>query len=256
MSIGNKFWKATVNDIKKGYIYDETTEVYSCLICGDEFEKGIIYQVNDKLMDAEKAVKNHITVKHSSMFEFLLNMDKKYTGLTDHQRNLLLMFYNGLKDKEIVDETGGGSESTIRNQRFIFREKEKQAKIFLSIMELLNEQKTGKRINEEEELIDIHRGATMIDERYAITESERQSVLKAHLAKDNKLISFPVKEKKKVVILQHIAKSFDQNKKYSEKEVNVILKSIYEDYATVRRYMIEYGFLERTVDCSEYWVKK
>ena len=36
---------------------------------------------------------------------------------------------------------------------------------------------------------------------------------------------------------------------------NSVLKLIYEDYATIRRYLIEYGFMERTNDCKEYWVK-
>jgi len=28
------------------------------------------------------------------------------------------------------------------------------------------------------------------------------------------------------------------------------------DHATLRRYLIEYGFLERTQDCGTYWVKE
>ena len=35
-----------------------------------------------------------------------------------------------------------------------------------------------------------------------------------------------------------------------------ILKRIYEDNATIRRYLIEYGFLDRSKDCSKYWVKE
>ncbi|RIJ63707.1 DUF2087 domain-containing protein [Rummeliibacillus sp. POC4] len=28
------------------------------------------------------------------------------------------------------------------------------------------------------------------------------------------------------------------------------------DYVSLRRYLIEYGFMERTDDCSIYWVKE
>ena len=69
------------------------------------------------------------------------------------------------------------------------------------------------------------------------------------------LSTFPSKEKRKIIVLQHILTRFDRNKKYSEKEINEVLKSIYQDFATIRRYLIEYGFMERSKDCMEYWVK-
>ncbi len=34
-----------------------------------------------------------------------------------------------------------------------------------------------------------------------------------------------------------------------------ILKPIYHDYVMIRRYLIEYGFLDRHRDGSAYWVK-
>ena len=36
------------------------------------------------------------------MFDYLLNLDKKYTGLTDLQKKMVQFFYMGLNDKEIV----------------------------------------------------------------------------------------------------------------------------------------------------------
>ncbi|HEX9062442.1 MAG TPA: DUF2087 domain-containing protein, partial [Clostridia bacterium] len=58
-----------------------------------------------------------------------------------------------------------------------------------------------------------------------------------------------------IVILKKISEQFEKNKRYSEKELNHIIKEIYEDFATIRRYLIEYGFMERTNDCKEYWLK-
>jgi len=63
------------------------------------------------------------------------------------------------------------------------------------------------------------------------------------------------KEKKKIVILKKISGQFEESRHYSEKEINTILKAIFEDYATIRRYLIEYGFMMRTTDCKEYWIK-
>ena len=46
---------------------------------------------------------------------------------------------------------------------------------------------------------------------------------------------------------------FEPGRTYTEKEVNGILRDIFDDYVTLRRYLIEYGFLERTRDCRTYW---
>ena len=68
------------------------------------------------------------------------------------------------------------------------------------------------------------------------------------------LKDFSPKEKKKIVILGKIAEQFEHGRQYSEKEVNQILKPIYEDYMTIRRYLIIYGFMERTKDGARYWL--
>ncbi|EOD00403.1 DUF2087 domain-containing protein [Caldisalinibacter kiritimatiensis] len=252
-NIDELFWNATVEEIKRGYIYDNSAEEYICLICGEKFIKGIIYPYNNYFCDAEKAVKNHIKEKHGSTFNYLINMNKKYTGLTDTQKEILKYFYEGLSDKEIVKAQGGGSSSTVRSHRFKLKEKEKQAKVFLAIMGLLNSSKK-ERNQKGQEFINIHKGATMVDERYAITEKEREKILKNYF-KNGKLSNLPRKEKRKIIVFQYIIKQFDSNKKYTEKEVNHILKKIYDDYVTIRRYLIEYGFMERSDDCSQYWVK-
>ena len=249
------FWNATVDEIVKGYKYDDFTEEYICLICGKSFTKGIIYPLSDILYDAQKAIKLHINNEHGSVFEYLINMNKKYTGLTDIQKDILNFFYKGISDKEIIELQGGGSTSTIRNHRFKLKEKEKQAKVFLAMMELLEKKKDkGKPETEGMEFINIHKGATMVDDRYAITEKDRENVIKNYI-KEDRLTVFPSKEKKKIIILQYFMKKFELNRSYSEKEVNEIIKQLYDDYVTVRRYLIEYGFMERNNDCSQYWVR-
>jgi len=69
------------------------------------------------------------------------------------------------------------------------------------------------------------------------------------------LSAFPPKQKKKLVILQVIAEQFERGRKYSEKEVNGIIRPIFGDVETLRRYLIEYGFMGRTQNGSEYWLK-
>ena len=55
--------------------------------------------------------------------------------------------------------------------------------------------------------------------------------------------------------MRTIAKEFEEGIRYSEVQVNEILKDIYPDYVTLRRYLIEYDYLERTRDGSAYWKK-
>ncbi len=244
------FWSSSLEDLRNGFVYLEDEEVYICLCCCEIFESGMVYQVHGKMMDARKAISRHIELKHKSMFHFLIEMDKKYTSLTDNQKALMLKFYEGRNDKEIAKEMGTSS-STIRNKRFTLREKGKQAKIFLAIMNLLEDK---MKVVKEDKFISIHRNATNVDERYAITEGERKTYLKNYF-QNKRLISFPKKQKRIIVVLQHICSFFKTNQVYTEKEVNEILKKVYPDYVTIRRYLIEYGFLNRKSDGSEYWVK-
>lgn len=58
------------------------------------------------------------------------------------------------------------------------------------------------------------------------------------------------------MILRKIAENFKPGTKYTETEVNRILKRINDDFPYIRRLMIEYGFLDRTSDCSSYWIKE
>lgn len=247
-------WNASIEEIKKGYVYKDASEEYVCLICGRAFTKGVIYPKDDVLLEAERAVKIHIDDSHGSVFKYLLNLDRKLTGLSELQKSLLGYFYDGLSDSDIVAEFDGGSTSTIRNHRFMLKQKEKQAKIFLCLMELLKENKNVMK----QEFVNVHKSATMVDERYAITKEENDKILKIYFNKglDGRLAEFPVREKRKIIVLKHLAKRFEAGKRYTEKEVNEILKRAYDDYVTLRRYMIEYGFMDRQKDGSSYWIKE
>jgi hypothetical protein len=198
-------------------------------------------------------MKIHIASTHQSVFEYLVNLDKKLTGLSEHQKNLLKLFYQGKSDTEIQSELGIGSSSTIRNHRFVLKEKEHQARIFLVLMELLKESSQKST-----EFLSPHKTAKMIDDRYKITSDEETKIILKYFTEgpDGPLKTFDMKEKSKIVVLGQIARHFSHNRVYSEKQVNEILKSIYPDFATLRRYLIEYGFMDRKPDCSEYWLKE
>ncbi len=248
------FWNASIEEIEKGFI--ETEEDFKCLVCEENFIKGRIYQVDGNLYDAKKTAELHINEKHESMLSYLLNMNSNYTGISSSQRAVIELIALGLTDKEIAERLGIAN-STIRNHRYKLREKEKQAKLFLATMNLLA-QNTNKEINmlDNDAICDAHKGATTLDDRFNITKEEKIKVIETYVDENGALKSYPSKEKKKIILLEEITKNFNVGKKYSEKEINRVLKRIYEDYVTIRRALIQYGFLDRSKDCSEYWVKE
>lgn len=245
------FWSATLEEIKRGYTED--LNQYTCLLCGNSVEKGVIYPHENVLYEAQRYIRVHIEQTHGSVFDYLVGLDKKLTGLTEHQTALLRLFYAGKSDKEVREEMEIGSSSTIRHHRFVLKEKERQAKTLLAIMELLKEKDQYAPA-----FVEPHKHATMIDDRYAVTENEQTEILEKFFPEGltGPLVKFPPKEKQRLVVLRAIAGRLDANVSYTEKELNLKLKGIYHDYVLIRRYLIEYAFLDRKADGSAYWVKK
>jgi hypothetical protein len=252
MEISDSFWNASLAELKQGYIQEKDS--YICLLCGKKIEKGIIYPYENRLYEAERYMRIHIESTHQSVFEYLIGLDKKLTGLTDHQNHLLRHFYQGKSDKDVQKEMGIGSTSTIRHHRFALKEKERQAKTFLAIMELLKEKDEYAPA-----FIPPHKTAKMVDDRYAVTEKEQQEIIKKFLPEgvSGRSNKFPSKEKQRLIVLREITKQFESDAIYTEKEINQLLSEIYDDdYVTIRRYLIGYGFLDRKPDGSQYWLKK
>jgi len=239
----------SVGELKQGC--QKTDAGYRCLFCDREYLKGDIYSFDGRLVEAKTAIRLHITEDHGCVFDMLGELGKKSTGLTDAQMQMLRCFYKGLSDKETAALTGT-VPATVRFQRFSLREKARRAKVFLSLYELSAERDAGQSA------LPPHAGATMIDERYSITGEEKRKIAETFFSSFSplRLKTFSSKEKKKLVILSVIAEQFDKGRKYSEQEINSFLKSVYGDYATLRRYLIEYGFMERTKNCKEYWLKE
>ena len=240
----------SVREIARGYTFDNENGVYCCSVCGKSFQVGEIFAVGGRLFEATLAVEVHMEQEHGGFLQLLIENDSKYNTLTDHQKQLARLFASGRSDKEIARELGV-STSTIRHQKFVFREKAKQAKMYLALYERVFERRPGG----ESAIVPVHDNARMVDERYGVTEEERQHILDTSFSslEPLRLKVFSPREKKKLVVLARIAELFEKGRKYNEREVSQLLKPVYEDFATLRRYLIQYGFMERTKDGSAYW---
>jgi len=93
-------------------------------------------------------------------------------------------------------------------------------------------------------VLDIITNATENDEAAARDEAYRQSVIK-NFFKYGKLKTVPAQHKKRVIILQEICKAFEIGRDYTEKEVNLLIADFHDDFAWLRRSMIEFGLMTR-----------
>ncbi|MGO4733809.1 DUF2087 domain-containing protein [Paenibacillus sp. 2KB_22] len=243
---------ASLEEIKRGYM--EEGAAYTCVCCGYRTEAGIIYPEEGVLYEAARYMRVHIEKIHGSVFEYLLELDKSVTGLSDVQRGLLAQFHEGKKDVEVQKALGIGSASTIRNHRFVLKEKERQAKIFLALMELLKSKDTQAPA---EWVSSVTRhGHTIHPGSFDITEQDREKVLNKYFSEGTggPLTTFHMQQKHKYIVLTEIAKRFDPERQYSEKQVNELLKEVHDDYVEIRRYLVDYRLLEREPDGSRYWL--
>jgi hypothetical protein len=229
--------------------YELKGGLYVCLYCGASFEEGRVFQTEDGLAVARRAVEGHVAGAHAGPFAALIGAGA--SGLPEAQEKVLRLQYEGKADAQIAVELGGKAVSTVRNHRLALRRRESEARAFLALVRLLETRRAASA-----GLIAYPSGLTVADERTKVTPDEAETIeakyLKAGPEGTLALSSWPRKQKEKLVLLLRISGLFDPARVYSEREVNAILMPVWYDYVELRRYLIEYGFLTRKPDGSEY----
>lgn len=66
-----------------------------------------------------------------------------------------------------------------------------------------------------------------------------------------RLQEIPAQNGRRRVVLERLAQEFEVGLRYSEKEINSMLQLFHPDYAALRRYMVDEGFLARAD--GSYW---
>src|SRR5579859_1617612 len=92
-------------------------------------------------------------------------------------------------------------------------------------------------------------------EKLAIPDSEggdawERKVL-ADFTEQGRLKGIPAAESKRLVILRWFARKFEPGRRYSELEVNAIIAEFINDYASVRRYLVDNRLMDRKA--GVYW---
>ncbi len=79
---------------------------------------------------------------------------------------------------------------------------------------------------------------------------ETEKVLRA-FTRDGRITSMPAKWSRKVVLMDRVAQTFEPGVAYDETQVDDMLRKWYDDWVTLRRYLVDTGMLTR--ENGRYW---
>ena len=82
---------------------------------------------------------------------------------------------------------------------------------------------------------------------------EHQVFIQNYTRSDGSLKIIPTHLKKISPIMEYISCAFEFDAFYSEKEVSAILNRYHPDSTTLRRHLVDYGYLGRERNGSRYW---
>lgn len=81
-------------------------------------------------------------------------------------------------------------------------------------------------------------------------------ITKRFLDAEERVVQLPVKQGKLRLVLEYLWSKFDAEVRYTEKQVNALLEQWSTlDYASVRREMVDHGYLYRENTGASYWIQ-
>ncbi|CAB4920429.1 unannotated protein [freshwater metagenome] len=81
-------------------------------------------------------------------------------------------------------------------------------------------------------------------EAYDAARAEQERLV-ARLFADGRIARVPAKRKVRAAVLLQVVRRFEPGRVYSEREVNDVLLGVHEDFAYLRRELVNYRYLER-----------
>lgn len=242
-----KHYHTTLLDLTRGYAEERDGAYLVCAFCGERYAAERVYPRGEEFLTARGAVEAHVADAHGGAFEAILYQGAGRAGLSDVTEIVLRGMRAGEDDEAIAAALGGKALATVRSHRRNLRLKAEEARRFLALMALAEEK--GRPA---ERLVDYGPAMPVRDERALATETEAQATLKAFMRSDGSLARIPPKEKQKLVVLKSLAERFERGRDYGDAELREILKPVHEDYALLRRYLVDYRFLERDGEGRRY----
>ena len=85
---------------------------------------------------------------------------------------------------------------------------------------------------------------------FGVSDPDVQRVLRAYL-RDGRLATMPRRGARRRIVLDYLATKFEPGVRYTESEVNGVLREYHDDVAALRRYLVDEGLLSR--EGGQYW---
>lgn len=243
----NQRYHSALQDLTRGYAEEHDGAYLVCAFCGERYAAERVYPRGEGFLTARGAVEAHVADAHGGAFEAVLAQGAGRAGLSEVTETVLRGMRAGEDDQAIAAALGGKALATVRSHRRNLRLKAEEARRFLALMALAEEKSRPA-----ERLVDYGPAMPVRDERALATETEAQATLKAFMRPDGSLVRIPPKEKQKLVVLKALAERFERGRDYGDAELRDILKPVHEDYALLRRYLVDYRFLERDGEGRRY----
>lgn len=92
--------------------------------------------------------------------------------------------------------------------------------------------------------------ASTPQENHGAADAATAAVLRAFV-KEGRLVSVPTAWAKRRIVLDHVARVFEPGVRYPERDVDAVLRAFHPDYAALRRYLVDEGFMAR--EAGVYW---
>src|ERR1700751_2161964 len=70
--------------------------------------------------------------------------------------------------------------------------------------------------------------------------------------RDGRITIMPARRSVRLLLLDQVAQAFEPGRRYPEAVVSEVLKSLYDDHAALRRYLVDEELMSRTAD-GTYW---
>jgi hypothetical protein len=70
--------------------------------------------------------------------------------------------------------------------------------------------------------------------------------------RDGRITVLPARRAVRLLLLDEVAQAFEPGRRYDEAAVNEVLKALYDDHVTLRRYLVDEDLMSRTPD-GTYW---
>ncbi|WP_225049236.1 DUF2087 domain-containing protein [Lacticaseibacillus kribbianus] len=223
----------TIEDWRRGFHRERRT--LACNYC----------DAHEPLTTAgERALTAHIEAAHGGALAAVLAAPDRANALTPTQQTLLTAFAEGASDRDVAAQLGLAA-GTVRHQKFTFRQKAAQARLYLAQFTAAFGADAG-----ESSLVAVPAAAAAL----GITEADYAAVIAKHARfGDSLTIAWPRAEKARVCLCLRLCEEFTPGQHYSGPAVRAVLVAANPDYAILARYLVDYGFLARTPDGRDYW---